>query len=238
MVELLRPFEHLAAKPRPEDIRLPTFIVELARETLRRVEPRVREILAAASILGGTFGLGSLSQLVETSPHELLELLERATDIRWVMRVHDDPDHFSFKHNVIREVLYRDTPSVVRVRLHARAARTLADRMSRGDGSISIQAIAHHLLAGVPVVSALEAALSAREAAMAGAHSGSHSEASELMRRAVAVLCTHAATETEALRETLLNLARYERLAGEPFSEHLAQAIKLAPRSRTHLPRV
>ena len=226
MVELLRPFAD-GHSPRPEDLRLPEPALDIVRQSLEHVGMRGREVLAAASVIGRGFDLGILSQLLDDKPDQLLELLEPAMSGMLIVPQRDSHARFEFGHDLVREVLYQDLPSAARMRLHARVGQALSLRAAT-DVTVSSAEIAHHLLAGLPVSDVSEAMRCARAAAVSASRVGAHADASSLLRRALDALTLHPDASRQAACELLFDLARYERAAGEPFANHLEQAVALA----------
>lgn len=226
MVELLRPFAD-GRTPRAEDLRLPEPALDIVRQLLEHTGDKSRDVLAAASVIGRGFDLGVLSQVTEEKPEQLLELLEPAMIGQVIVPQRDSHARFEFGHDLIREVLYQDLPSVMRMRLHARVGNALALRATT-DASVSSAEVAHHLLAGLPSSDVNEALLSARSAAVAASRIGAYADASMLLRRALDALTLHPEAGRQAACELLFDLARFERAAGEPYAQHLEQAVALA----------
>jgi class 3 adenylate cyclase/tetratricopeptide (TPR) repeat protein len=104
-------------------VELPTTVEKVILARLDALEPAPREILTAASVLGGDAPAPLLARLVETDPRpavdELcrMELLDRG----------DRPDELVFRHALIREVAYGTLLKRRRRELHARAAAAIAE---------------------------------------------------------------------------------------------------------------
>jgi DNA-binding CsgD family transcriptional regulator/tetratricopeptide (TPR) repeat protein len=100
---------------------------------------RTLDVLRAASVVGASFGVAELSALTGTPSFELLAVL-RESLAAGVLG--EEPDRLRFRHELLREALYRDLPGAVRAGLHRDAARALA-----GAGAPAEQ-VAEHLLRG------------------------------------------------------------------------------------------
>jgi tetratricopeptide (TPR) repeat protein len=107
------------------------------------------EALRAASILGSSFALTDLSSVAGRSVADLSAVLAEAIRARIV---EDDGDRLRFRHDLIREAIYQDLPTGMRVGLHREAGRRLAasgaaalrvaEHLARGAGTGDAEAIA------------------------------------------------------------------------------------------------
>jgi tetratricopeptide (TPR) repeat protein len=226
MVELLRPFVE-GDRPQPADIRLPEPALNIVRQNLECLSAKTLEILAAASVLGPAFDLGMLSQITQRAPQELLGLLEAAVTMHVITAPRRSSAHWRFSHHLIREALYKDMPAILRVNAHARTAHALAAR-ARSGPVVSRADIALHMLAGLPVIDGGEAIAGARQAAIEFTSVGAYADASALLRSALDAFALHPKAGPKELCELLFELARCERAAGEPFSQHLERAVTIA----------
>ena len=100
--------------------------------------------LRAGAVLGTTLDTGVMAALRGTSPLEVMESLGPAVRQGLVI---ERADGLAFRHELVRDALYRDMPPAVRAELHRLAATALA-----GDGT---GAVATHLqAAGAPYTAA------------------------------------------------------------------------------------
>src|SRR5690606_27171596 len=114
----------------------------LHQTVMRRVRsrcPEALDLLRAGSVLGGSFRVDELAAVLERSPASLHPVLLDAIDARLLDQ---DGDRLRFRHDLIREAVYRDTPEPIRASLHRLAATALAAR------SQPSPVVAGHLLAG------------------------------------------------------------------------------------------
>jgi len=189
----------------------------------------VGPLLCAAAILGRSFDLPVLADLVERPEGDVLALLERAAGASLLIEAPDRPGRFTFGHGLMQHVL-SDTLSPTRVQLlHRRAAELLEDR-TVVDPARAGQ-IAHHWFAAGERdrYRALDAAMAAADRAL---ELLAPDEAATWLRRALALALTDFGEDDRRLAEVLLLLGDAERLAGdEAFRVHLLTAAEIARRA-------
>ncbi|MGH3663996.1 MAG: helix-turn-helix transcriptional regulator [Micromonosporaceae bacterium] len=96
-------------------------------------------VLRMAALLGNEFDLDELAALTERSPGALADAIGEAVAAAVLS---DTGQRLTFRHDLIRQVLYEQTPAPVRGALQNHIARHLAD------SGASLDRIAQHLLAG------------------------------------------------------------------------------------------
>ena len=124
----------------------PFYILELARSAvsaatgipptlrstvLRRIAflgDEVLDLLRVAAVLGSSFSVTDLAVIAKRSTTDLLPLLRHALAGSVVV---EHENGLQFRHDLIRDALYEDMPSVVRKALHREIGMTLADAGSR-----------------------------------------------------------------------------------------------------------
>jgi len=145
-------------------------------ERIARLSAEAQAVARAGAVVGRSFAPTVLAGIMnvqvdalddpiqELVDHDILDLVERS-------------GHFDFRHQLLRDALYRSVPVGDRRRFHARAAEFGAAL----EGASSIHASVHYERAGM-TDDAFRTALAAARQAMA---MSSHREAFELFRRAV-----------------------------------------------------
>ena len=108
----------LAAEARPS----PLSVLVLHRLSL--LPPETLETLRIAAVLGTTFSVSDLCRVMGLSATEAARRL-RPAQVGAALTVAGE--RFRFRHEVIREALYHDTPEPLRRDLHLQVAHTLAD---------------------------------------------------------------------------------------------------------------
>jgi eukaryotic-like serine/threonine-protein kinase len=229
MIELLRPVTDGRTRTAHE-LSLSGPVLDIVRQTLQDLGPECRKVLSAAAVIGRGFDLGLLAVATQHEPAALLELLEPAMTSDVIVPERDSHTRYRFGHDLIREALYEDLPSLQRVRLHLKVADAQEQR-AQDDPSVSMPEIAHHLLAALPAGDVKRAVDYAQRAATIATHVGAYADACRLLRRALDALQLQPSIDPQISCELLYLLANTERAAGEPaFSSHLDQAVALARR--------
>lgn len=129
----------------------------VVRDRVERLPAEALEVLRWASVLGATFRVRVLAELVSISTPELLsslELLERHALIGGVVDLEDPGGTYQFGHEIVQRVVYADVSHPRRRLMHLEAARAL-DRLRDGDDARAAE-VAHH------AIRAAEPALAAR----------------------------------------------------------------------------
>jgi predicted ATPase/DNA-binding NarL/FixJ family response regulator len=110
---------------------LPTGIVGIVRQRLARLSEPTIGVLRTAAILGRTFDLMLLVEVVGQEEEKIEELLLEATRAGLLRNL--SPETYTFSHDKIRESLYSDVAPLRRKRLHSfigYALETRADQHS------------------------------------------------------------------------------------------------------------
>ncbi len=155
---------------------VPATIEDAILARFERLSPEARAVAQAGAVIGRCFvpevlaGIMDLPQAALDAP--LLELVDRA-----FLEPPGARGLYDYRHQLLRDALYRSTPAAVRRRLHARAGEFGAQL----EGASEIHASAHYERAGLRDEAFRTALSGARSAAPLSAHG----EAFELYRRAV-----------------------------------------------------
>lgn len=147
----------LAAEGRLEDptdgatlgIALPEGVREAIGRRLDVLSEECNRVLGVAAVLGREFELPVLAHVAAVANDRLLELLDEAVTARVVVPHASDAARYFFAHALVREVLYEELSTPLRVRLHGQAGRALAARDASG-GAVPPAEIAHHFFEGAP----------------------------------------------------------------------------------------
>jgi len=106
--------------------------------------------LSLAAVLGRDFDLDLLLAAADTTPDELLDVLEEASRVALVREPADRPGWFSFSHALIQRTLYEGLGASRRALLHRKVFDVLAQWDERGTGTaggVSAAELARHLVA-------------------------------------------------------------------------------------------
>ena len=108
---------------------VPATLTELVRERVGRLPPSAAEILRWAAVMGPTFGLRRLSELIAEDVDALttaLETLERHDLVRAGRGDGDTLGMYAFAHDVVHRAIYAELSEPRRRLMHLKAARALA----------------------------------------------------------------------------------------------------------------
>jgi DNA-binding SARP family transcriptional activator len=110
--------------PLARSVGLPPTLREAVTARARRCGPAVEELLRAAVVVGSSFDVSLLGELL-TLPAETV--VERAEPARRAGILVEAADGYEFSNDLIREILYATTPKPLRVVRHRRLVGLLAD---------------------------------------------------------------------------------------------------------------
>jgi DNA-binding CsgD family transcriptional regulator len=144
-LELLGALREDAAIARPgavaeiDQVRMTALPGMTVLHRLSHLSAPARELLRAASVLGTAFDVADLSLMTGRPALELAAALDEA---QLAGAIVDREDRLAFRHELIRDAVYRDLPATLRRAMHRDFARALADA---GAGP---ERVAEHLMAG------------------------------------------------------------------------------------------
>ncbi len=144
---------------------------------MRSALPEAQAAARAGAVIGRCFVPEVLAGVMNVPPEELEAPLQELVD-HFVLDPPGARGLFDFRHQLLRDALYRTIPTSERRRLHARAAEFGAQL----EGASEIHASVHYERAGLRRQAFEAAVAGAREAARLSAHQA----AFELFGRAVA----------------------------------------------------
>ena len=102
---------------------LPSSIVSAVRQRLTRLSSEVVDVLGSAAIIGRTFDVMVLAEVIAQEPEDVEEHLQNAARAGLIRP--GAAGTFTFSHDKTRECLYEDLTSVRRRRLHGLIGRAL-----------------------------------------------------------------------------------------------------------------
>ncbi len=199
-----------------EDSAVLETVTEVVEARLALLDPPIREIVSAASVIGRAFDIGLLEEITTGSEDAVAAALTAASDLHIV--VSHPEQKFGFRHSIVCDVTYERIPPARRAEIHAAVARA-AIRNGFSDAYISD----HFERAGETALAHEHALLAATDAVRISAHR----EAAELYARAHR---TMPADATDAQRADL-SARRGRELAAidgvDEAAEHLQLAVDL-----------
>lgn len=131
----------------PADIGVPDAVRDVVRARLAPLPPLTRTVLQVAAVSGERLDLPVVIAANGLDDEACLDALDPAIVGR--MLVADSMDDVRFAHALVRDAVLADIPVLQRARLH----RSVADAIERvhGTGVDSIETIARHRLASMPI---------------------------------------------------------------------------------------
>jgi DNA-binding SARP family transcriptional activator len=227
--------ELLTADGRPVDAEavrhgsgVPAAVQDVVRRRVSRLSGETQQVLSAASVVGRTFDLDVLADVLSDDLGDLLDLLDPALAAGLLDEL-DLPGRLQFSHALVAETLEAEVTPGRRARLHAATARALG-RLRAADLEGHLADMAHHAVEGAIAGTATEAYEWSVLAAQQDTSRRAHEEAAGHWARAVRALELARPSDTvarfEALREQGLAWLRVDSL--EPGYAALLAAIDLA----------
>ena len=105
--------------------KVPRRFESIMRSRLNRLAPRTRQLLETGAILGRSFRLEDVAEMLRESPGSLLAPFEEALAARVVVAT---PDAIAFHHDLVWRVVTDALPPPVRQALHRQAGEMLLAR--------------------------------------------------------------------------------------------------------------
>ena len=157
---------------------VPATIEDAVLARFQQLSPRGREVAQAGAVIGRCFVPEVLAGIMDLPADELDAPLQELVDQAFLFPFGSaDVGFFDYRHQLLRDALYRTVPPATLRRLHARAGEFGAQL----EGASEIHASVHYERAGLRA-QAFRAALSGAQAA---ATVSAHREAQELYQRAI-----------------------------------------------------
>jgi class 3 adenylate cyclase/tetratricopeptide (TPR) repeat protein len=128
-------------------IGIPEGVREVIGRRLSRLTPETNGFLAAAAVLGREFDAALLQGMNVGNDEAALDALEEAEQARLIQGVADRVGRYTFAHALVRSTLYDELPTIRRLRLHRRAAETLAAHV----GERRVEDVARHYCECAPL---------------------------------------------------------------------------------------
>lgn len=144
-------------------LRLPATLRGLVDRRLRGASTACHDLLTTAAVIGRELTLPVLAAVAGVDRASLATLLEEAERLGVLTHVPGTLDRYRFSHELMRDALYEELPTLRRARLHLRTAEALAKR-AETDQALSPAELAYHFLQAAAVGGAERAVAFARAA--------------------------------------------------------------------------
>ena len=210
---------------RASAVALPESIRDVVGRRVQRLGEAPRQILTAASVMGRTFDLEVLTELLDRPEEEVLDAIEVAIGSAVLVEAFERVGRFAFTHALINHTLYESLTAARRARMHQRVAETLEDLYGPDSDERLVELALHWRLATVAVDKPKAAAYAAR-AGQQALDRLAPAEAARLFGDAVELL---GAGETIERCRALIGLGEAQRQAGDAaYRETLLEASRIA----------
>lgn len=140
--EILRLQRTRGVGPAKNRLDVPATVRETVRQRLAALPSSTDEVLRVAAVIGKEFDVLTIARVRDQPVEEIEEELEPALRAGLVV---EQGASSTFAHGLIREVLYGDTKTTVRARLHARILEVF-ERLEAADQQRHLSELAHHAL--------------------------------------------------------------------------------------------
>ena len=208
---------------------LPESVREVVEHRIDRLGERGREALTIAAVIGSSFELELLAQLVGISEARLLDVLEAAVQASLVRESTEVVGRFDFEHALINHTLYQGLGGTRRARLHHLVAEAV-EQLYGGDSDEHLGELALHWRLATVSVDRPRAAGYSLRAGRRALDSLAPSEAAKLFGDALDMLGSVASA---ARCEALIGLGQAQRQTGMPvYRETLLEAAGIAAELR------
>jgi class 3 adenylate cyclase len=158
------------------EFRIPPTVRDTILQRLERLSPEHVAVLAAASVMGRSFEVGSLAEVARVDEGVALEALEASVTAQLIEPEDRLSARYRFRHALMQEAIYEDLVVPRRQQLHSRTADALK---ARGGGA-SID-LASHLFGAGRTAEAVAMCFAAADEAI---HTRAYRDAAELLERA------------------------------------------------------
>lgn len=163
--EYISAFLNAGLETGPANLVTPPTLRDVVWERLSRLTPEARAALSVAAVIGRRFRFDVLAAALGWPEERLLRAIEELT-AQGIVVEHTDPveESYSFRQNLVQEVLYGSTIGRRRRLLHGQVANAL--ETSGAKGGLPHTMLAHHYgLAGDPQRARVHGVLAGDEAA-------------------------------------------------------------------------
>jgi eukaryotic-like serine/threonine-protein kinase len=209
-----------------EDVRPSAAVTEVISARLRTLDPRTRQLLDVACVIGEEPSVAVLQRVTQLSSQQVLSGLDAALDMN-IVATQPDATQYVFSHPLMREVLYADLSAATRAELHAQVALAL-EAVSVVDPPL--HELAYHFHLAPPDTYCERAAHYGRAAGDTALAASAYDEAARYYSWALAAQSCAAPDDVAAACGLLLSDALALSLAGRRIEarQHCQRAIELA----------
>ncbi len=187
ITEIIRQLADIAALEDLDSMQrlMPETIVDAVMRRIAQLPAGAGEVLTVAAVVGVEFDHRIVAELAGIDIDDCLDLIEVAT-ISGLVDDGSTGTRYRFRHDLVREAVYRRTPAPRRSRLHAHAAIRL-DRLHTGDRGHANE-LASHAWRGRGSLDPSAVADFLLRSATANVHVGAFEQADQQLANALALV--------------------------------------------------
>jgi pentatricopeptide repeat protein len=189
---------------------VPRSVKEVIGHRLERLDEEVVEVLLTAAVLGPSFRLSALVAVAEDA--DAVAAVDAGVRAGLIAEDPDDPDRFSFSHQLVRETLYERPVAGRRLRLH----RVVAEALEEAPLEVLPGELAHHFFVAREVGGAHKAILYLLQAAERATATHAYEEAIAHYERVLTTLELVRPDDLAARADVLRALGHSRWQASEP----------------------
>jgi class 3 adenylate cyclase len=204
---------------------LPESVREVVERRVDRLGGEARDALTLAAVIGRSFDLELLTQVVDSDASRLLDQLEGAVAASLLEESTEHVGRFRFVHALINQTLYEGLGATRRAWMHQRVAQALEELSGANTGE-RLRELATHWRLATAAVDRPKAADYAARAGQWALDSLAPAEAARLFGDAIELL---GASDTVERCRALIGLGEAQGLAGNAaYRETLLEASRIA----------
>ena len=193
-----------------EDIRVPGVARDVLRARLTGLAVETCEALEVACVIGQEFELPVLQGALGVAGERLLLALDEATKAR-IVAPRPRAGTYAFVHETIREALYEELATALRVDLHRRVAEAIEVRLV---GDLRANDLAYHYYQGLPRAEPARVERHARLAGESAMRRFAYEDAAQFFGWALEAQRFQDGIDPRSCCEVVLALATAQRMSG------------------------
>ncbi|MET0341305.1 MAG: AAA family ATPase [Polyangiales bacterium] len=228
MAELARQLRRDGATT-PEQLELPDAALDILRQHVDALDDDTRDVLTTASVIGVQFELSVLLAVAPQEPSAVARALDEAIAARVLVTTPESRATFSFRHQLLQEVLYEAIPAPERRRRHLELGRMLEHRAARTHLPVAVSELAEHFYRALPETDLEKVVRYCDEAAKVAYRAYALGDVARHMKQALAALALLPAPSLSQRIDLLFRLALYTRgPATDTYLRAVHEVVRLA----------
>ena len=164
---------------------VPATVLDATSDRIARLGPRGQEVLRAAAVVGNSFSIGVVAQLLRTAVLSLLDPVDECQAAGFLV-AGDRPGDYRFSHALVHAAVVARLSAADQLRWHNAAADAI-ERLYQGQLRPHLAELAYHRVAGSLPGDRVRAARACEAAGDVAAEDLAFEEAARLYRQALSV---------------------------------------------------